>query len=103
MDKVTDMYAAQKQHRIHSTSPEKFGTCGRGMGSDEGQGTRAASCSKAVALTGRVFDDLPSALHYRDTVSPAWHAFVVVQITNEVQQGEANETRTHTERIVCSV
>ena len=48
IDKVTDMYAAQKQHRIHSTSPEKFGTCGRGMGSDEGQGTRAASCSKAA-------------------------------------------------------
>ena len=47
------------------------------------------SCSKAVALTGKAFDDLPSALHYRDTVSPAWHAFVVVQITNEVQtEGE---------------
>lgn len=46
------------------------------------------SCSKAVALTGRVFDDLPSALHYRDTVSPAWRAFIVVQITNEVQQGQ---------------
>ena len=46
------------------------------------------SCSKPVSLTGRVFDDLPSALHYRDTVSPAWRAFVVVQITEEVQQGE---------------
>jgi hypothetical protein len=42
------------------------------------------SCSKAVALTGKVFDDLPSALHYRDTVSPAWRAFIVVQITNAV-------------------
>jgi hypothetical protein len=47
------------------------------------------SCSKPVSLTGRVFDDLPSALHYRDTVSPAWRAFVVVQITEEVQQGES--------------
>ena len=47
------------------------------------------SCSKAVALTGKAFDDLPSALHYRDTVSPAWHAFVVVQITEIQTEGEA--------------
>ena len=52
------------------------------------------SCSKAVALTGKVFDDLPSALHYRDTVSPAWRAFIVVQITNAVavnnQRGDSS-------------
>ena len=46
------------------------------------------STAKAIALTGKVFDELQEALHYRDTVSPAWQAFVVVQITKEVQQGE---------------
>ena len=50
------------------------------------------STDKAIALSKKVFDNLQEALHYRDTVSPAWQAFVVVQITKEVQQGESNES-----------
>ena len=46
------------------------------------------STDKAISLSKKVFDNLQEALHYRDTVSPAWQAFVVVQITEEVQQGE---------------
>jgi hypothetical protein len=46
------------------------------------------STEKAITLTGKVFDNLQEALHYRDTVSPAWRPFVAVQITDEVKQGE---------------
>ena len=49
------------------------------------------STAKAIALTGKVFDNLQEALHYRDTVSPAWRPFVAVQITEEVQQGDTND------------
>jgi hypothetical protein len=45
------------------------------------------STEKAIALTSKVFNNLEEALHYRDTVSPAWRPFVAVQITEEVQQG----------------
>ena len=50
------------------------------------------STDKAIALSRKVFDNLQEALHYRDTVSPAWRPFVAVQITDEVQQGESNES-----------
>ena len=46
------------------------------------------STEKALSLSSKVFDNLQEALHYRDTVSPAWRPFVAVQITDEVQQGE---------------
>ena len=49
------------------------------------------STAKAIALTGKVFDNLQEALHYRDTVSPAWRPFVAVQITEEVKQGDTND------------
>jgi len=47
------------------------------------------STTQAVTLTGKVFNNLQEALHYRDTVSPAWRPFVAVQITEEVNQGES--------------
>ena len=50
------------------------------------------STERALSLSSKVFDNLQEALHYRDTVSPAWQAFVVVQITEEVNQGESNES-----------
>jgi hypothetical protein len=50
------------------------------------------STEKAISLSSKVFDNLQEALHYRDTVSPAWRPFVAVQITEEVQQGERNES-----------
>ena len=50
------------------------------------------STDKAIALSKKVFDNLQEALHYRDTVSPAWRPIVAVQITDEVQQGESNES-----------
>jgi len=50
------------------------------------------STEKALSLSSKVFDNLQEALHYRDTVSPAWRPFVAVQITEEVQQGERNES-----------
>ena len=46
------------------------------------------STDKAISLSRKVFDNLQEALHYRDTVSPAWRPIVAVQITDEVQQGE---------------
>jgi len=48
------------------------------------------STDKAISLSKTVLDNLQEALHYRDTVSPAWRPFVAVQITEEVQQGESN-------------
>ena len=50
------------------------------------------STEKAISLSSKVFDNLQEALHYRDTVSPAWRPFVAVQITEEVKQGERNES-----------
>jgi hypothetical protein len=50
------------------------------------------STEKAISLSSKVFDNLQEALHYRDTVSPAWRPFVAVQITEEVNQGERNES-----------
>jgi hypothetical protein len=50
------------------------------------------STEKALSLSSKVFDNLQEALHYRDTVSPAWRPFVAVQITDEVQQGQPNES-----------
>ena len=50
------------------------------------------STDKAISLSRKVFDNLQEALHYRDTVSPAWRPIVAVQITDEVQQGESNES-----------
>ena len=50
------------------------------------------STEKVLSLSSKVFDNLQEALHYRDTVSPAWRPFVAVQITEEVQQGESNES-----------
>ena len=50
------------------------------------------STDKAISLSRKGFDNLQEALHYRDTVSPAWRPIVAVQITEEVQQGESNES-----------
>ena len=50
------------------------------------------STDMAISLSSKVFDNLQEALHYRDTVSPAWRPIVAVQITEEVQQGESNES-----------
>ena len=46
------------------------------------------STDKAISLSRKGLDNLQEALHYRDTVSPAWRPIVAVQITDEVQQGE---------------
>jgi hypothetical protein len=34
------------------------------------------STEKALSLSSKVFDNLQEALHYRDTVSPAWRPIV---------------------------
>ena len=47
------------------------------------------STDKAISLSRKGLDNLQEALHYRDTVSPAWQPFVAVQITEEVKQGES--------------
>ena len=49
------------------------------------------STDKVISLSRKGLDNLQEALHYRDTVSPAWRPFVAVQITEEVQQGESND------------
>ena len=34
------------------------------------------SKNQLMLLTRRIFDDLPSAIHYQVTVSPTWNAFI---------------------------
>jgi len=42
------------------------------------------STDTVISLSRKGLDNLQEALHYRDTVSPAWRPFVAVQITEEV-------------------